>query len=543
MFALAYKINNNDERCVLCHELAEKTRRTGLVLHRAGQFVRLIHDSSTDLTPLCAAVDMSPVPPLANSIDVSCCTSSMDLQAVWLAALGELELNLSKANFTTWFRNTGISAFDNGRVTICVPNTFTKAWLEKKYHESIIKALRHVTSNAIREASYKVELRTSFPTTVLETVAEDQSRTASTAPGAQKDAVQANATESTGDVGLNPRYTFDTFIVGKGNEMAHAAAMAVAANPGEAYNPLFIYGGVGLGKTHLLQAIGHYILQTRPSAVVRFVTCERFTNEYIQSVRGGQGKDFKDSFRNVDVLLVDDIQFIAGKQGTQEEFFHTFNALHQLNKQVVLTSDRPPKDIQALESRLLSRFEWGMLADVSTPDFETRVAILEAKCQNKSYPIQSELLRVVAGTVQSNVRELEGALNKLIAYHQFKNIQPTMETVQVLLQSFVPSVPKRNVTPKRLLEIVIAYFDLSMEELLGKSREKRLAFPRQIAMYLLREDAKCSYPTIGSHLGDRDHTTAIHACTKIMELLAKDEQLKQDIALLREKIYNEHHAH
>jgi chromosomal replication initiator protein len=461
----------------------------------------------------------------------------MDLQAIWLAALGELELTLSKANFTTWFRNTGISSFDNGRVTISVPNTFTKAWLEKKYHESIVKALRHVTSNAIREANYRVELRTPMIASVIGALSAGGPDEFTPALS-----VGSGQMESTSDVGLNPRYKFDNFIVGKGNELAHAAAMASAANPGEAYNPLFIYGGVGLGKTHLLQAIGHHVLATRPTANVRYVTSERFTNEFIQSVRGGSAKEFKDTYRNVDVLLVDDIQFISGKQGTQEEFFHTFNQLHQLNKQIVLTSDRSPKDIQALESRLLSRFEWGMITDISTPDFETRVAILEAKCQQKNYPLGGDILRAVAGTVQSNVRELEGALNKLIAYHQFKNIQPNMETTQTLLRSFLPSIPKRNITPKRLIEIVTVYYDVAMEELLGKSREKRLAFPRQVAMYLLREDAKCSYPAIGNHVGDRDHTTAMHACGKICRLLETDEQLKRDIALLREKVYSDQTA-
>lgn len=458
----------------------------------------------------------------------------MDLQAIWFAALGELELTLSKANFTTWFRNTGISAFDNGRVVISVPNTFTKAWLEKKYHEAIVKALRHVTSNAIREAAYRVDMRapTVGATIEVSTLSDEQ-------PAFMTAAAAAPPTEPTNDSGLNPRYKFDGFIVGKGNELAHAAAMASAANPGEAYNPLFIYGGVGLGKTHLLQAIGQHVLQSRSNAVVRYVTCERFTNEFIQAVRGGRGNDFKNHYRHVDVLLVDDIQFIAGKTATQEEFFHTFNALHQLNKQVVLASDRPPKDIQPLESRLLSRFEWGMITDISTPDFETRVAILEAKCLGKNYPLSSDVLRTIAGTVQSNVRELEGALNKIIAYHQFKNLQPSMDTVQMLLQSFLPSIPKRNITPKRLIEIVTVYYDVPLEELLGQSREKRLAFPRQVAMYLLREDAKCSFPAIGTHVGSRDHTTAMHACGKIGGLLKEDEQLKRDIALLREKIYSD----
>ncbi|GMU25096.1 chromosomal replication initiator protein DnaA [Patescibacteria group bacterium] len=461
----------------------------------------------------------------------------MDLQAIWLAALGELELTLSKANFTTWFRNTSISSFDNGRVIIAVPNTFTKAWLEKKYHDAIVKALRHVTSNAVREAHYKVEMRTASDVQHSPPASEPST-------GWEPDTSHSPApqTEPADDAGLNPRYGFDNFIVGKGNELAHAAAMASATNPGEAYNPLFIYGGVGLGKTHLLQAIGQHVLKTRNGAVVRYITCERFTNEFIQAVRGGRVKEFKDRYRNVDVLLVDDIQFLSGKQGTQEEFFHTFNALHQVNKQIVLSSDRSPKDIQSLESRLLSRFEWGMITDISTPDFETRIAILEAKCAGKSYPLNAEILRAIAGTVQSNVRELEGTLNKIIAYHQFKNIQPTMDTVQTLLQSFVPTVQKRSITPRKLLEIVIQYYDITMDDVLGKSREKRFAFPRQVAMYLLREDAKCSYPAIGTHVGDRDHTTAMHACNKILSLLEKDEQTKRDVAIIREKIYSDQAA-
>jgi chromosomal replication initiator protein len=346
-----------------------------------------------------------------------------------------------------------------------------------------------------------------------------------------------NQTPQANDVGLNPRYCFETFVVGKTNELAHAAAMAVSAKPGDVYNPLFIYGGSGLGKTHLLQAVGHHLMENNSQIKILYVTCEKFTNDFIQAVRGGRGKDFKDIYRNVDVLLMDDIQFIAGKESTQEEFFHTFNTLHQNNKQIVITSDRSPKDIQGLENRLLSRFEWGMITDVSSPDFETRVAILEAKTRDKNLQLSSEILRYVAGTVQLNVRELEGALNKIIAYHQFKNTSPNLESVQSLLQSFVPNVPKRNITPRRLIEIVTAYYDLTLDEIMGKSREQRLAFPRQIAMYLLREEGKCSFPSIGDHVGGRDHTTAMHACSKINDLLKTDEQLRRDINLIREKLY------
>ena len=465
----------------------------------------------------------------------------MDTQELWRATLGELELTLSKANFTTWFKNTFIASYDNGRAVIAVPNTFTKAWLEKKYHEAITRALRNVTSNGVREVSYRVEVHNTSPVPSLLDRLETAERNEQTPSAANSVSItfqNSQITESApSDVGLNPRYTFDHFVVGKANELAHAAAMAVAAKPGEAYNPLFIYGGSGLGKTHLLQAIGHHVTKTNQNAKVLYVTCESFTNEYISAVRSGRGMDFKNTYRNVDVLMIDDIQFLTGKEGTQEEFFNTFNELHQRNKQIIVTADRMPKDIQGLETRLLTRFDWGMTVDVSNPDFETRVAILEAKARDKFPKLEAEILRLIAGAIQSSVRELEGALNKILAYHQFKNITPNPDSVQTLLQSFVPNTPKRNITPRKLIEIVVGYFDLTLDEMLGKSREQRLAFPRQIAMFLLREEAKCSFPAIGTHLGGRDHTTAMHACTKIADLLKEDEKLRHDIGQLREKLY------
>lgn len=461
----------------------------------------------------------------------------MDFAETWQAALGELELTLSKANFTTWFKNTYISSTDEGKVIVCVPNTFTKAWLEKKYHEAIVRALRNVTNNTIRDVSYRVEVKNTSPIPNFSSDAPvSVADTYESAPFQRLDA--PSCPEEPPETGLNPRYTFESFVVGKANELAHAAAIAVATKPGENYNPLFIYGSSGLGKTHLLHAIGHHVKAQHGGSRVLYVTSERFTNEFIQAIRGGQGKDFKEAYRNIDVLLVDDIQFISGKESTQEEFFHTFNALHQANKQIVITADRSPKDIQALESRLLTRFEWGMIADVSGPDFETRVAILEAKTRQKGFELGNEILRYIAGTIQSNVRELEGALNKIVAYHQFKNTTPTLESVQAHLQSYLPSVPKRSVTPRRLMDIVIGYFDITMEELLGKSREQRLAHPRQVLMYLLRHEAKCSFPAIGEHVGGRDHTTAMHACTKIEDLMKKDELLKRDLSQIREKLYS-----
>lgn len=460
----------------------------------------------------------------------------MNTHELWQAALGELELALSKAHYTTWFRNTFVSTYDNGRVIVCVPNAFTKAWLEKKYHDPILSALKNVTSDAVTEVMYKVELKPAAAQAV--TIAtEDNSISPDVTIGTPSESAEAR--DESNDFSLNPRYTFENFIVGKTNELAHAAAQAVTEKPAR-YNPLFVYGGVGLGKTHLLQAIGHKMVQLNPRTKVLYVTCERFTNEFIHSVRNGRAKEFKDTYRNLDLLLIDDIQFITGKEGTQEEFFHTFNALHQANKQIILSSDRPPKAIQGIEQRLISRFEWGMMVDISTPDLETRVAILESKTKEKKYELNREIMSYIASAVSSNIRELEGALNKIIAYHQFKNLTPTIETVREMITSLANSseTAKKNLTPKQLLETVANYYDISIADVLGKCREKRLAFPRQIIMYLMREELRSSYPTIGKTIGGRDHTTAIHAYTKISKDLGENEKLKHDIDLIKQRLYS-----
>lgn len=458
----------------------------------------------------------------------------MTTHELWQAALGELELSLSKANYTTWFRNTFISAFEEGRIVVSVPNTFTKAWLEKKYHVAILKALQNVAKDGgVREVHYKVELKPAVPQDIGTPIGTPSAATPAVAVQAEEE-----ASEGTKDFSLNPRYTFENFIVGKTNELAHAAALAVSEKPGR-YNPLFVYGGVGLGKTHLLQAIGHKMIEMNPRTKVLYVTSERFTNEFIHAVRNGRGKEFKDTYRSLDLLLIDDIQFITGKEGTQEEFFHTFNALHQSNKQVVLSSDRPPKAIQGMEQRLVSRFEWGMMVDISAPDLETRVAILESKCKEKHYELSREILSYVASSVQSNVRELEGTLNKIIAYHQFKNIKPSMESIRELVSSINSAAgSKKNLTPKDLLDTVASYFDIPLPDLLGKCREKRLSFPRQIIMYLMREELNSSYPAIGKMIGGRDHTTAIHAYTKIAADIQEDEKLRHDLSLIRQRLYS-----
>lgn len=448
----------------------------------------------------------------------------MNNDQLWQAVLGEIELNLSKANFTTWFKNTFISSVEEDKVVVCVPNTFTKAWLEKKYHEQISTALQNVSEKKVNEIYYKVETRKTSP------VGDLLKKITKKKEGGEDEAVSVNR------FGLNSKYIFESFIVGKGNELAHAACQAVAANPGNAYNPLFIYGGVGLGKTHLLQAIGHEV-SSRLNTIL-YVTCEKFTNDYIQSVKMGKAKDFKDRYRNVDLLLIDDIQFMAGKDGTQEEFFHTFNELHQTNKQIILTSDRPPKSIPALEKRLLSRFEWGMIADVTQPDIETRVAILESKCREKNYNLDPDILYFIANNVQNNIRELEGALNRIIAFHEFNNSKPTVDTTKNILSSLLSSLKSRSVTSKDVIDSVSKFFDVHIQDLVGKSRKKELVYPRQITMYLMRIEINTSYPTIGHELGGRDHTTAMHACNKIIKEVAENEKVKQDIDSIKQLLYS-----
>lgn len=451
---------------------------------------------------------------------------------IWQAALADFELKLSKANFTTWFKNTGIAQYENAEVIVCVPNTFTKSWLEKKYHADIIKTLERITGKPIKKIDYTVENIKNI---------EERECTPSKEPAVSSPLNPLYTPQKKQTLalqfGLNPKYVFGTFVVGKGNELAHAAAQAVATRPGEAYNPLFIYGGVGLGKTHLLQAIGHTMLENNPQTKILYVSSEKFTNEFVAAIKEGRGREFKDRYRNIDLLMIDDIQFIGGKEQTQEEFFHTFNELHQQGKQIVLTSDRPPKAIPALEDRLRSRFEWGMIADIGAPDFETRVAILQRKAQEKQFGIDEKLLHIVATNVQSNIRELEGALNKIIAFHQLKNTKPTEESVKSLLSSFEEQNMRRSVTPRETIQTVAQYFDINIEDVLGKSREKRLAFPRQIIMYLLREELKLSYPTIGDELGGRDHTTAMHAHTKIASEVENDLKLKQDIEFIKQRLY------
>ncbi|OGL62223.1 hypothetical protein A3C09_02430 [Candidatus Uhrbacteria bacterium RIFCSPHIGHO2_02_FULL_47_44] len=469
----------------------------------------------------------------------------MNTIELWQAVLGELELSLSKANFTTWFKSTFISEISEHSLIVGVPNMFTQNWLEKKHAREIVKSVLEHTGGNIKHITFRVETRQAPAQMVPvagkpepQPVFHQQEQPVQTPKDFFVEQHTSDVQENrTGEFSLNGKYCFETFIVGKQNELAHAAAQAVASQPGGVYNPLYIYGGVGLGKTHLLQAIGNELLRKNPNLRILYITCERFTNDYVSALRTGKMNDFKNRYRMVDTLLIDDIQFLGGKESTQEEFFHTFNQLFQNNKQLVFSSDRPPKAIPSLEARLSSRLEQGMMADVGSPDFETRVAILESKCREKVYQIEHDILNHIASVVQTNVRELEGALNKVIAFHQFKNVRPTLDTVKPILTSFQPSSLKKNVTPKQLIHTVSIYFDIRIEDLLGKSREKKLAFPRQIIMYLMREEMKSSYPSIGNELGGRDHTTAMHAYEKISECLTEDEKLQHDLELIKQRLY------
>lgn len=457
----------------------------------------------------------------------------MTNEQVWQAVLGEIEVNLSRANFITWFKDTFISSFENERAIVCVPNAFVKKWLEEKYHKNILSALENVTKQKVREIIYKIELKrgggTTFQINPSETASPNKP-----AEEPKRQPITNNANGQTNRFGLNPKYLFENFIVGKGNELAHAACLAVVNNLGKAYNPLFIYGGVGLGKTHLLQAIGNEV--AKKTDKILYTTSEKFTNNYIQSVQTGKAKEFKNLYRNVDLLLVDDVQFMGGKDGTQEEFFHTFNELQQNDKQIIITSDRAPKSIPAIEKRLISRFESGMVADIGKPDIETKIAILKKKATEKNFPLDDEVLNYIASHVQNNIRELEGALNKIIVSHQLKGISPDIKSAKDALGDFVSTLQAKSLSPKEIIEATAKFYNLSYKDLTGGSRKKELVTPRQIAIFLIREELNTSYPTIGHELGGRDHTTAMHAYNKICHEIKEqeNERIKQEIESIRQ---------
>jgi chromosomal replication initiator protein len=451
----------------------------------------------------------------------------MDKNRLWQAVLGEIEISLSRANFITWFKDTFLSSFESGKVIICVPNSFVKRWIESKYHKKIWKALENVSGQTVKEIIYKVELKKNNESLKNNNLQDTTTKTESININTKTNNKSLKSTSNINRYGLNSKYTFDNFVVGKSNELAYAACQAVIRKLGDVYNPLFIYGGVGLGKTHLLQAIGNAVSEKTDK--ILYTTSEKFTNNYIQSVHGGKAKEFKNLYRNVDILLIDDVQFMGGKDGTQEEFFHTFNELQQSNKQIVLTSDRPPKAIPAIEKRLISRFESGMVADVGKPDIETKIAILKKKAQEKGLNLNDEILNYIASCIHNNVRELEGALNKILAYHELRGIKPDLESVKTILNDLITDIQSRSLTPKNIIEAVVKYYDITMKDLLGKGRKKELVRPRQMAIYLIRKELNTSYPSIGNELGGRDHTTAMHAYNKVCKELEENEKTKQEI--------------
>ncbi len=450
----------------------------------------------------------------------------IDNQQLWQAVLGRLELSISKPSFATWFKGTQVLDKNKEKLIVGVPNGFSKEWLKNKYHNDIVKAVRTI-SPEIREVQYQIVSSAS------QTIKSGLNSAAATATIVTRQASTPAASPTIN--GLNPKYTFQTFIVGSSNELAAAACQAVAKKPGTSYNPLFLYGGVGLGKTHLMQAVGNEILAHNPNARVLYVTSEKFTNEFVEAIERGKIPAFKELYRNVDLLLIDDIQFLAGKERSQEEFFHTFNTLYQNNKQVVLSSDRLPKEIPAIEERLVSRFAWGMIADIQSPDLETRIAILNAKCREKNYNISNEVVIYIAEIIQSNIRELEGALNRLMVFCELNGTLPTIDLAKNVLAATAPK--KKGIGIKKLVEVVASFYNVTIDDLKKQSRKKEFVKPRQVAMYLIRKELDNSFPSIGEFFGGRDHTTVMHAVEKIEGLVKEKDSLKQELDLILEKAY------
>ena len=454
----------------------------------------------------------------------------MDAKQVWRAALGELQVSLSPANFETWLRDTHLVEVDDQRFRIAVPNGFAKDWLDTRYRSLISQTLARVVGYSVH-VEFVVAANGEAPVQAA-TVAAQPVRVEPTRVGAPEGA-------SAGATNLNSRYTFSNFIVGSANRLAHAASLSVAERPGHAYNPLFLYGGVGLGKTHLMHAIGNAVVTKFPRKRVAYATSEKFTNEFITSIQQGRIDDFRNRYRRIDLLLIDDIQFIADKERTQEEFFHTFNAIHEDGKQIVLSSDRPPKAILTLEERLRSRFEWGLIADLTAPDLETRIAILRAKAEEQGTPITSDVIEFIARKVVSNIRELEGALNRIVAYASMGAMPISIELAQAVLSNVLYNPKKRQVTPERIAKAVSDYYGVGMEQLRGQKREKSIVVPRQIAMFLMREETDVSLLRIGAELGGRDHSTVLHACVKINREMQVNDEMRREVAAVRELIYSE----
>ena len=443
---------------------------------------------------------------------------------LWQNVLQLLQSRVSRPSFDTWLKSTKAAQLAESSLTICAPNNFAREWLENRYTRLIEAAVLECTG---RELEIRI-------------VTEEERESAGAAPPPQppkRPPVPAEPVSVGGSM-LNAKYTFETFVIGANNRFAHAASLAVAEAPAKAYNPLFLYGGVGLGKTHLMHAIGHYIAEHNPSARVLYISSEKFTNEFINAIRDNRGESFRNKYRNIDILLIDDIQFLAGKEQTQEEFFHTFNALHEERKQIVISSDRPPKEIPTLEERLRSRFEWGLITDIQPPDLETRIAILRKKAKAENLEIPNEAMMYIANQIDTNIRELEGALIRVVAYSSLINQDISVHLAAEALKDIIPSSRNRVITIQDIQQRVGEYYGMKTEDFKARKRTKNVAFPRQIAMYLSRELTDHSLPKIGEAFGGRDHTTVIHAHEKISSLLQTDQELYKILQAIREKIKN-----
>jgi chromosomal replication initiator protein len=439
------------------------------------------------------------------------------LDELWNKVLARVEQQISKPSFETWLKSTKLLSYKGTNVTIAAPNSFAREWLENHYVHLIAGILSELTGE---------DLYIKF------VVQKDQDNEDFDIPAPVIQTKTAEPSEGPHSM-LNPKYTFDTFVIGSGNRFAHAASLAVAEAPAKAYNPFFIYGGVGLGKTHLMHAIGHYVLEHNPNAKVVYLSSEKFTNEFINSIRDNKAEEFRNKYRNVDVLLIDDIQFLAGKESTQEEFFHTFNTLHTESKQIVISSDRPPKEIPTLEDRLRSRFEWGLITDITPPDLETRIAILRKKAKADGLDIPNEVMHYIANQIDTNIRELEGALIRVVAYSSLVNQDITVELAQEALKDIMPNSKPKSVTIQDIQKVVGEHYNIRLEDFSSKKRTKSIAFPRQVAMYLSRELTDFSLPKIGEEFGGRDHTTVIHAHEKIEKMLKEDQQLQEEMKQIR----------
>lgn len=447
----------------------------------------------------------------------------MNSQAIWQGVLGEIEVSIPPSSFSTWFKSTELDIISDNEVAVLSPNPFVLTQLEKRYYQRIADGLKR---NGLAVST--IHFRPKKVATRRQRLNRDEPHSTATSPSIIK---QANKSATN----LNPRYTFDNFIVGSSNDLAHAACQAIAASPGTKYNPLYLYGGSGLGKTHLMQAVGNEIIKRQPSARVLYTTTETFVSEFLDSIRFKK-KGFSDKYRNVDVLIVDDMQFIANKEKTQDEFFHTFNDLHQNDKQIIISSDKPPKSIPTLTDRLRSRFEWGMTIDVQMPDYETRCAIVTAKAGLSNVELSADVVEYLATNFKTNIRELEGALNQLLAYAEMQNITPDAETAEGLLGNIKRSRPQ-HITAKQIIDKTARHFGVEVKDVCSPKRDKYIMQPRQIAMYLLRSELKMSFPKIAQELGRKDHTTAIHSVDKISKEMLISVNVREQINDIRDKLY------